>query len=170
MRQIKWDNSLIVACDPGIRTGWASYWIVGGDLVYQRFEETQGLAGVFEFLDERLGYLPKPGARPDLHIVAENFVPELGRAVDFTALRVLGALEYRAQRLGATYTQQSRAGREKYMPDGVMNDLLKVRFKGNADRNIKEAARHGLVFMKSNNCPAVVKYYRNKQTNERVAK
>lgn len=81
-------------------------------------------------------------------IVYEDFVLREGKhGVDLEPLKVIGALHVLAHELEIPLHKQSPGGRLKAVSDADLASLGMC-FSGNKDRNVKEAARHGVWHMK----------------------
>lgn len=138
----------ILAIDPGLRTG----------IALTRFEDDEpaelvaswdvpgGVDGFIEWLDATWDADPyRTGA---YFVVYEKFIPREGRhGVGTDASEVIGALLYWAKKRWIPAVSQPPAGRMKAVPNEVLDKFHK--FSGNKDRNVKEAFRHSLWYLKN---------------------
>lgn len=138
----------ILGIDPGLRTG----------IALTRFEDDEpaelaaswdvpnGVVGFMDWLDNKWDADPyRTGA---YFVVYEEFIPREGRhGVGTDAPEVIGALRYWARKRWIAAVPQPPAGRMKAVPNEVLDKFYK--FSGNKDRNVKEAFRHSLWYLKS---------------------
>lgn len=136
--------STILSIDPGLRTGIAlGHYDESDALYFFRQEDVKGGAqGMIEWIHYSI-----PGALTD-HVVMENFIPREGKhGVGTDASEVIGAVRFWAYLNLIPVTFQPPAGRKKAVPDTVLARF--GTYVGNEDRNIKEAARHAVWYLKN---------------------
>ena len=138
----------IMSVDPGKRTG----------VVYLTFDDTTpaeivdswdipgGAQGFLDFLETHKQ--PPRTPEPVDFVVYESFTVREGvHGVGTDAPEVIGVLLSWLNELELPAASQPPAGRKKAVPDKVLYKFY--RFWGKQDRNAKEAARHGLWYLKN---------------------
>jgi len=140
--------STLLAFDPGKRTGIVEVYFdatTAAQLTYS--EDVPG--GVQGYLDwyEAKGY--DDFWRCQDYVVAEDFIYHGRPGADVKdPLEVLGALHAHADVWNKELVLQQPAGRKVAVPDEAF-ERLGWTFIGKKDRNVKEAARHALVFLRN---------------------
>ena len=132
-----------LAVDPGVRTGVAlmNYYHDTPVRLLLATDVGGGVEGFIEWID---AYQPATLE----FIVYEDFILREGKhGVELEPLKVIGALHVLAHELEIPLHSQPPSGRLKAVNDEALN-RLGMRFSGNKDRNVKEAARHGVWWMK----------------------
>jgi hypothetical protein len=138
---------ILLCIDPGQRTGIAL--LVFGDTGITSFGEwdiPDGVDGFRAWWRDHMNPWEPP--YPEL-VVAESFTLREGvYGVNTEPLQVLGALSVLADNVGLEVILRRPAGRKRQVPDVILKRLNLYR-KGNANRNILEAIRHGVAYAKS---------------------
>lgn len=142
----------ILAVDPGKRTGIALMHFEDDEAVevVATWDVSGSVEGFINWLDDHTNTLYDSGVMDcdGLFVVYENFIPREGKhGVEDDASRVLGALAYWAHDNGLPAVPQPPAGRLKAVPNEVLDKFYV--FSGNKDRNVKEAARHAVWYLKN---------------------
>lgn len=138
----------IMAVDPGKRTGVVFVTFNDGTPmeVVDSWDIPGGAQGFLDFLDTHRQ--PARTPEPVDFAVYERFIPREGvHGVGTDAPEVLGVLLHWANEHDLLAVPQSPAGRKKAVPDKVLDKFYQ--FSGNADRNVKEAARHAVWYLKN---------------------
>ena len=95
-------------------------------------------------------------------IVVEQFKKREGiHKVKDDASRVIGAVTHWAHTSNIPVIMQSPDGRLKRVSDRILLKLYGDVFKGNANRNIKEAVRHATAYAKAQHVPVVLEAFRD---------
>lgn len=140
----------ILACDPGLRTGVCLTYF--DDETPAEVVATWDISGgqdrFIEWISEHQGLFEESGALEDVFIVYERFIPREGvHGVGTDASEVIGVLLHWARQQGISAVPQPPAGRMKAVPNKVLDKFYV--FKGNRDRNVKEAFRHSIWYLKN---------------------
>lgn len=145
----------VLAVDPGKRSGFAEIFFNEMQPVAWSGEDVPGgVEGAIEWLSLR-----KP--MPDF-VVMEQFKKREGiHGVKDDASRVIGAVTQWAHTRQIPVVMQSPDGRLKRVPDTILKKLYGDVFRGNKNRNIKEAVRHATAYAKSKHLPIVLEAFRN---------
>ncbi len=132
-----------LAVDPGKRTGVAllNYGTATPVRLLESWDVPFGVNGFIHW------YVENEPATLEF-IVYEDFILREGKhGVELEPLKVIGALHVLAHELEIPLHSQPPSGRLKAVNDEALA-RLDMRFSGNKDRNVKEAARHGVWFQK----------------------
>lgn len=143
----------ILAVDPGKRTGIALMHFEDDEAVevVATWDIQWGVKGFINWLYDTTPTLYESGVMglcESSFVVYEDFIPREGKhGVDDDASRVLGALLLWSFDNAISAVPQPPAGRLKAVPNEVLDKFYK--FSGNKDRNVKEAARHAVWYLKN---------------------
>lgn len=140
----------ILAIDPGKRTGIAlmHFELDEAVEVVATWDVKGGVGGFIDWSDDHQVAFAESGVLADMFIVFENFVTREGKhGVGTDASEVIGALRYWAHYMAMPAVPQPAHGRLQAVPDEVLDKIYT--FSGNVDRNVKEAARHAIWYLKN---------------------
>lgn len=136
----------ILAVDPGKRTGIALMRFEDDEAVevIATWDVPGGLEGWADWITDHQSLF----IHLRFFIVYERFIPREGvHGVGTDASEVIGAVLTWAKDWDVTVVPQPAAGRLKAVPNRVLDKFYK--FSGNVDRNVKEAARHAVWYLKN---------------------
>ncbi len=138
----------IMSVDPGKRTGvvFVTFDDESPMQLVDSWDIPGGAHGFMDFLDTYAQ--PARTPEPVDFVVYESFIPREGvHGVGTDAPEVIGVLLAWAGNRRIAAVPQPPAGRMKAVPNKVLDKFWY--FHGNQDRNVKEAARHAVWYLKN---------------------
>lgn len=95
------------------------------------------------------------------HVVVEHFVNRNVKGADLTPVLIEGAVRIELKRYKLDSTLQPAAGKNAMIPDTILKHFGLYTFRGDHHHDRREAARHGLLWLRNSYNPYVLEAIRD---------
>lgn len=130
-------STVVLACDPGGTTGWATFW--NGTV-------TAGQCEPLVFLDAANDFLHAAGS--DAHVIVEKYTigyETLKKSRQYDALYVIGALQWLAHRhRSSVFLTQMPAEAKRFTPNAKLQEM---RWYKAGQEHANDALRHLYLYL-----------------------